>query len=826
MPFGLPGGTLRKLGLWAWVIPSHLGPGPIKINNKYNGPRLSPGPRWHDPDLPRRTQIGLGRFRRPSAERLASAEGNSPEKVHQEKVQQEQLKAVKARLKFKETSRHFESGILSRSMGLKKRLGPRHARIMFRSPEPRRGRSKSPRERGLERKTVFKRLEKGVFHRLKDKEKSVSAYLRDSRHQLYNNNNNNRRDTKSCYQSSRSRETEFASEKYHNEITSSRRIQALSESEDEKWRPLTMNGRNHFHHGNSKKPDRSRTSGREAFGTNKGWNESNTDSLSSKNTKRDPGFRQRKVQASSANDNPERKKALANSANFMRKYDIPLMSACTKRGKLRKMLKAGKLSRLIKTLKQSNGKDQVKAAKKEETLGKDKLMVILMVQPWQRVARQKVTQTFSPESVISFPPLGEEDGTEGPMIIETEMEGHCVHRMYIDGGSSLEILYEHCFNRFRPKVRTQMILATTPLVGCSGEIIWPLGQISLLVKIGDVEHSNSAWMNFMVVRSPYPYNEIIKRPGPVINQVTEEKIHVAIHLEYLEQIIAIGSMLTEEGRKELCGLLRRNLDIFSWNSAKMIGVPRHIAEHRLNIHEGCLPVIQKKRGQAPERNKAIYEEVENLLEDVRRFQDLNKACPKDGYLLSKIDWNVESLCGYPFKCFLDAYKGYHQIKMAKKDVEKTTFITSQRIFCYSKVPFRLKNAEATYQRLVDKAFQKQMAETWKEGKFLGYKVDADGLRVYSDKVKAVLNLPSPKCLKDVQKLNGKQASLNKFMSKSAEKSLPFFKTLKKCTKKSDFQWTAEAEMTFKQMNSQITHVNCTKRKKGADHVSGSCKGSH
>ncbi|GKE27299.1 reverse transcriptase domain-containing protein, partial [Tanacetum coccineum] len=543
---------------------------------------------------------------------------------------------------------------------------------------------------------------------------------------------------------------------------------------------------------------------------------------------------------------------------------------------IEEMLKAGKLSHLIKELKQNNGKDQAKAAKKGETSRKDKPLAILMVQPWQRVAKQRITQTFSPETVISFPPLGEEDGTEGPMIIKAEMGGHFVHRMYVDGGSSLEILYEHCFNRFRPEVRSQMVPAATPLVRFSGEIIWPLGQISLLVKIGDEEHSTSAWMNFMVVRSPSPYNGIIGRPGvrriqavpstahgmlkfpvtgetvtlrssriiplectmvsgpgtqqPVIDQVIEEKIKVSIHPEYPEQTIAIGSTLTEEGRKELCGLLRRNLDIFAWKPADMTGVPRHIAEHRLNIREGCLPVRQKKRGQAPERNKAIYEEVEKLVNAGIMKEDLNKACPKDGYPLPEIDWKVESLCGYPFKCFLDAYKGYHQIKMAKEDEEKTSFITSQGIFCYSKMPFGLKNVGATYQRLVDKAFQKQIGrnlevyvddlviksrteqevirdieETFKtlreinmklnpkkctfgmrEGTFLGYKVNADGLKVCPDKVEAVLSLPSPKCLKYVQKLNGKLASLNKFLSKSVKKSLPFFKTLKKCTKKSDF----------------------------------------
>ncbi|GJX09624.1 hypothetical protein Tco_0199483 [Tanacetum coccineum] len=127
-------------------------------------------------------------------------------------------------------------------------------------------------------------------------------------------------------------------------------------------------------------------------------------------------------------------------------------------------------------------------------------------------SQAKDYQTFSPESVISFPPLGEKDGTEGPMIIEAKMGGHFVHLIYVDGGSSLEIMYEHYFNRFRPEVRSQMVPAATPLAGFSGEIIWPLGQILLLVKIGDEEHSTLAWMNFMVVRSPSPYNGILRRP--------------------------------------------------------------------------------------------------------------------------------------------------------------------------------------------------------------------------------------------------------------------------------------------------------------------------
>ncbi|GKA36232.1 hypothetical protein Tco_0722723 [Tanacetum coccineum] len=183
-----------------------------------------------------------------------------------------------------------------------------------------------------------------------------------------------------------------------------------------------------------------------------------------------------------------------------------------------------------------------------------------------------------------------------------------------------------------------MVSATAHLIGFSGEIIWPMGQILLPVKIGDVEHSTSTWMNFVIVRSSSLYNGIIGRPGvrkiqavPVIPlectmvseleaqpsdiiHAAEEKIKVAIHPEYPEQTIAIGSTLIEEGWKALCDLLRRSLDVFAWKPADMTGVPRHIAEHRLNVREGCSLVRQKKRSQAPERNKEIQEEVEKLVD--------------------------------------------------------------------------------------------------------------------------------------------------------------------------------------------------------------------
>nr|GEX82908.1 reverse transcriptase domain-containing protein [Tanacetum cinerariifolium] len=235
---------------------------------------------------------------------------------------------------------------------------------------------------------------------------------------------------------------------------------------------------------------------------------------------------------------------------------------------------------------------------------------------------------------------------------------------------------------------------------------------------------------------------------------------VALHPNFPNQEVVVGGSLSDRGRTELCSLLKKNLDIFAWQPSDMTRVPRSVAEHRLNIREGC---------------------------------------PPDCYPLPEIDWKVESLCGHPFKCFLDAYKGYHQIQLAEADEENTAFHTGHGVYWYTKMPFGLKNAGATYQRLMDKAFET-------EGVFLGYVITPEGIKPCPNKTAAVQQLPSPQTVKEVQSLNGKLASLNRFLSKSAEKSLPLFQTLKKCIKKSDFRWTAKAERAFQQLKQHLSDL--------------------
>ena len=90
------------------------------------------------------------------------------------------------------------------------------------------------------------------------------------------------------------------------------------------------------------------------------------------------------------------------------------------------------------------------------------------------------------------------------------------------------------------------------------------------------------------------------------------------------------------------------------------------------------------------------------------FNDLNKACPKDSYPLPRVDVLVDSMARHQLLSFMDAFSRYNQIRLHEADQEKTSFVTSQGLFCYKVMPFGLKNAGATYQRLMNKMFAQQI----------------------------------------------------------------------------------------------------------------------
>ena len=181
--------------------------------------------------------------------------------------------------------------------------------------------------------------------------------------------------------------------------------------------------------------------------------------------------------------------------------------------------------------------------------------------------------------------------------------------------------------------------------------------------------------------------------------------------------------------------------------------------------------------------------------------------------------------------------------MDPEDQEKTSFVTAQGTYCYRVMPFGLKNAGATYQRLVNRMFQNHIGTTMEvyiddmlvksttvelhiahlseafqilrnynmnlnpakcafgvsAGKFLGFIVNHRGIDANPDKIKAVLDMPSPSGIKEVQRLIGRIATLSRFVSSASDKCQPFFQVLKKA-----FQWDAKCEEAFTALKTYLS----------------------
>ena len=184
------------------------------------------------------------------------------------------------------------------------------------------------------------------------------------------------------------------------------------------------------------------------------------------------------------------------------------------------------------------------------------------------------------------------------------------------------------------------------------------------------------------------------------------------------------------------------------------------------------------------------------------FTDLNKACPKDPFPMPRIDQLVDATVGHPQISFLDAFQGYHQTSLALEDQEKIAFVTPTGNYHYKVMPFGLKNAGSTYQRVMTRMFEPQLGKSieiyvndmvvkskvvsehledlgstfkvlWQHklrlnaskcsfGKFLGYMVTHRGIEVNLDQIKAINDLKPPRNAKKVQRLAGMNTALNRF----------------------------------------------------------------
>ena len=329
---------------------------------------------------------------------------------------------------------------------------------------------------------------------------------------------------------------------------------------------------------------------------------------------------------------------------------------------------------------------------------------------------------------------------DDPLVVRAIVDNKTVHRVLVDNRSSVDIIFASAFYKMGIG-REKLEPVNTHLRGFFGEKVLPLGSIQLVLTLGESPCQATITARFLIVDAPSAYNMLLGRPSlnaikaipsayhmmikflpihgvglirgdqrvarecytvsmkqKVVDNVNVDELDMRDEvltrpepLEELEPISLdddpehlayIGSKLVEDLKSLLTQFLRQNRDVFSWKQADMGGIDPTIITHRLNTSPSFKPVKKKRRSFAPERQKAINEEVGKLLQEgaisevkypewlanvvlVKKangkwrlcidFTDINKACLKDSFPLPRIDLIVDATASHELFSFMDAF---------------------------------------------------------------------------------------------------------------------------------------------------------------------------
>ncbi|XP_015949652.1 uncharacterized protein LOC107474542 [Arachis duranensis] len=334
------------------------------------------------------------------------------------------------------------------------------------------------------------------------------------------------------------------------------------------------------------------------------------------------------------------------------------------------------------------------------------------------------------------------------MVITVILANANLHRTLVDQGSSADILFKSTFDKLGLQDK-ELKAYPNSLFGLGDTPIQPLGYISLHTTLEKGTRSRTLNTDYIVVNVSSAYNALIGRT--ILNQLAavvstpylcmkfptlegiatikrDQKLARRCYNESLnlkgnprgEEINTIelggvqvreelhpqpkGAILRGDLKETLIQFLKNNADLFAWKATDMPGIDPKLMCHKLAVYPGSWPVQQKHRKLGPERSQAVEEQLNGKWRMCTDYTDLNKACPKDPYPLPNIDTLVDASSGYKYLSIMDAYLGYNQIPLYPPDQEKTSFLTPKANYCYIVMPFGLKNAGATYQRLMNKVF--------------------------------------------------------------------------------------------------------------------------
>ncbi|XP_052193787.1 uncharacterized protein LOC127802133 [Diospyros lotus] len=344
----------------------------------------------------------------------------------------------------------------------------------------------------------------------------------------------------------------------------------------------------------------------------------------------------------------------------------------------------------------------------------------------------------------------------------------------VDTGSSVNVMYRICFNQMglEPEYLSS---SPEPLYGFTRDSVVPVGWVTFPFTIGDANRQATTLTKFLIVYCEQHlarrcYEDVVKigAKGKKVNVIVrnnpqpsnqrgvshdldprevdcdkptspvKELEDIPVNKADEERCLRLGKSLAPKVNSQLTNFLKANLDVFAWNHEDMVRIAPEVMSHRFNVDPSYNLVSQKRRLVTPERYGAPKKEVDKLLanEFIREahypiwvanpilvkkknekymtcvdFTDLNKACPKNSFALPRIDQFVDATTGHQLLNFMDAYSGYNQIPMNPSNKEHTLFITDQGLYCYKEMPFGLKNAGATNQRLVNMMFEALIGKT-------------------------------------------------------------------------------------------------------------------
>ncbi|GKV39077.1 hypothetical protein SLEP1_g46896 [Rubroshorea leprosula] len=280
----------------------------------------------------------------------------------------------------------------------------------------------------------------------------------------------------------------------------------------------------------------------------------------------------------------------------------------------------------------------------------------------------------------------------------------------------------------------------------------------------------------------------------------------------------IGTRLNPEEKAELIAFLRANNDVFTWTSANMPGIPNSVSQHKLSTNPSKKPVAQKRRLFG-----VLVKKANGKWRMCIDYTNLNNACPKDCYPMPSIDKLVEAASCNERLSLLDAYSG---LKNAGATYQKMVTIVfhaqiGKNLEVYVddivvkslKAEDHLTDLDETFNNLRKNRMRLNPAKCIfkvESGKFLGFMVSRRGIEVNPEKIRAIAEMEPPKSVKDIQRLTGRVAALHRFISKSADKCLPFFKIMRLAAQKDEsgkqkkFEWSRECQAAFEELKSYLS----------------------